>query len=174
MAQKVLWANKWMSVVQQDGWYTFVRSNAGDGVSVLGYRKDPNKNSFETADDYQYLIRIESTPCHGPGLRSTSLTGTIEGDLDHLETAQKELLEESGYSALPEELQYLGWVYPSKFSDYVQYLYAVDLTGKPQGEILGDGTLGEKDATVQWVSLASALRVHDPSVSAIIVRLWCL
>lgn len=163
MADEILYADKWMELKKRNGWYTFAHNTHGDGVAVLGFRK--------TSEGVQYLLRMEHTPCHGEGLRRTSLTGTIEHGLSAIQTAVKELLEESGYTASESEMIPMGWVFPSKFSDYKQNLFAVDLTGKTQGPIEGDGTNGEKGAYVVWVSLMEALEANDPSISATIAKL---
>lgn len=160
MQDEILFGNNWMELKKRDGWFTFAHNTHGDGVAVLGYR--------HTTDGLQYLLRVEHTPPHGPGFRRTSLTGTIEHGLTPLQTAVKELLEESGYTAAESEMRPYGWVHPSKFSDYKQYIYAVCLDGKIQGPIEGDGSDGEKGASVVWVPLHEALAVNDPSVAATI------
>ena len=162
MGYKMLWQNEWMEIREIDGWYTMAHNTKGDGVAVLGYDKDSSK----------ILVRTEHNPAHGEGFRRTSLTGTIEGGITLLETAVKELKEESGYEADPSEFTELGVVFPSKFSDYRLYLFAVDLTGKQQGAIEGDGTEGEAGADVEWVAVTEAIRtVDDPSMCACILKL---
>lgn len=163
--KEVLWENEWLEVQMIDDWYTSTHNAKGDGVAVLGLRKGEDDSMTEV------LVRMEHTPCHGEGLRPTSLTGTIEHGLNAIETAVKELKEESGYDAKPEEFTELGWVYPSKFSDYKQYLYAVDLTGKEQGDIEGDGTIGEKDAHVEWKTAEEALEANTPVIGCILCKL---
>jgi len=157
----ILAANKWMELrtVDDDG-YTFGHMTHGDGVSVLGFNQSG-----------KILIRMEYTPAHHITHKPTSLTGTIEDGLSPEETAIKELKEESGYEAEIDELIPYGWVYPTKFLDYRQFLFAVDLTGKTQGPILGDGSSGEVGATVVWVPRKMALVVTDPSVAAIVAHL---
>jgi len=55
--------------------------------------------------------------------------------------------------------------------DYKLHLFAVNLTGKTPGPILGDGTSGEEGASVFWAPLEDALRVSDPSIAATIAHL---
>lgn len=159
--RKKLWGNKWLEVIEHDGWFTAAHNTHGDGVSVLGVDFDEGK----------FLIRVEHNPAHDPGFIKTALTGSIEGGLTALQTAVKELKEESGYVAEENRFRYLDWVYPSKFSDYKLHLFAVDLSGLKQGRIDGDGTRGEAGAYVEWHELESALQIRDPSVAAIIARL---
>lgn len=166
MSDKLLWKNKWLEVYERDEWYTFVHSPK-EGVSVLGYRTN-GKTSIE---NYDFLIRKEHTPCHGKGLRLTSLTGTIEEGDTPLKTAKKELLEESGYKAEESEFKYHGWTYLTKFSDFKSYLFSICLDGKEQGEIVGDGTKGEVDADVMWVDIHAASQIQTPGISTIILRM---
>jgi len=166
ITKKKLWGNKWINVMEADGWFTYSNNAAGtgSGVSVLGYRE------FKDGKDTELLIRSENNPAHG-GFINCSLTGTIETGDTPLYTAKKELLEESGYKADESEFTYLGWVYPSKFSDYKQHLYAVNLTDKVQGELEGDGTFGEKGASVFWLSIDEAAQLPYPSICTSLIRL---
>ena len=168
-SDEVLYKDKWIELRKKDDWYTYAHNVVGDGVAVLGFRRTPS--GIPGVCIWEVMVRSEHTPPHGEGFRLTSLTGSIEHGLSPLETAAKELKEESGYEINSDSIIDLGWVYPSKFSDYRQYLYAVDLTGLPQGRIEGDGTEGEKGASVGWFSVDFALEVNDPSISASIARL---
>ena len=160
---EVLFKDKWMELRKKDNWYTYAHNTHGDGVAVLGTRQISGMVR-------QYLVRVEHTPPHGIGFRYTSLTGSIEnGDLPRT-TAVRELKEESGFIVSPDELIDLGWVYPSKFSDYKQHLFLVHLDGREQGEIEGDGSKGEEGASVIWMSISAALAVNDPSIGATVAR----
>lgn len=156
------WSNQWIEVRVIDSWYTYIHHKKGHGVSVLGYRVTPQ--------GYELLVRDEWTPPHSHYFKLTSLTGSIEeGDTPHF-TAIKELKEESGYEAPESSLEYFGFVYPLKSSDYQQHLFAIDLTSLTPGPILGDGTLGEVDATVKWLPPEQAIQVSDPSIACIWAR----
>jgi len=157
---KILFENKWVQLKERDGWYTFSHNTRGDGVSVLLFDSQTK----------EIVIRFENTPPHG-GFNKTALTGTIEDGYTAKGTAVKEVLEEAGVTITEDELIYLGWVYPSKFSDFKQYLFAVDIAGKAFGAIEGDGTEGERDATVMSVSIDEALFINESSISACIARL---
>ncbi len=166
ITKQKLWGNKWINVMEADGWFTYSNNAAGtgEGVSVLGFKE------FNGGAEAEFLIRSENNPAHG-GFINCSLTGTIETGDTPLYTAKKELLEESGYSAEESEFIYLGWVYPSKFSDYRQHLYAVDLTGKMQGDLKGDGTFGEEGASVFWLPMNEAIQLNYPSIGSTMLRL---
>ena len=168
--EKVLWKNKWLEVYEKDGWYTCVRSTVGDGVCVLPYRKK--------GDTWEILIRCEHTPCHEDGPRvkgkfnKTSLTGQIEKGYDAIGTAEKELHEESGYTALQKDFIDLGWVYNTKSSPDKCYLFAVNLDGaKDPDEIKGDGTKGEDGAWCEWASIEEALSLPSSAMSTCIAKL---
>lgn len=166
MKDVILWKNKWVEVHERDDHYTYIHNAAGtgSGVAVLGFRK--LKNS-----EREILIRKERTVCHSPDFRRTSLTGTIEVGCTPLETAVRELKEESGYEATPEQFMYLDWIFPSKFTDYQQHLFAVDLTDAVQGPILGDGTKGEEGASVEWVSAEEAVELQCPTIGLTLIRM---
>lgn len=166
--EKTLWKNKWVEVYEKDGWYTCTRGH--DGVCVLAYRYERG--------DVQSLVRLEHTPCHEDGPRvgkynRTSITGMVEDGLTPIETAVKELLEETGYTAKPEDIEPLGWVYVSKQSSDKCYLFAVDLSDHdtPTGLLIGDGTKGEEGASVEWVPVLEVLELPSSSMSACIARL---
>lgn len=151
-----------MEVSAYDGWFTATRmkKGTGHGVALVGF-----------ADDGKILIRVEHNPAHQEGFIENCITGAIEKGDTPLITAQKELLEEAGYEAEKERFLYLGWAYPSKFSEYRQHLYMVDLTGLEQGEIEGDGSRGEKGATAKWIELEDSLDIRDNSLAAILWRI---
>jgi 8-oxo-dGTP pyrophosphatase MutT (NUDIX family) len=102
----------------------------------------------------------------------TSLTGGIEDGSTPLETAVKELMEESGYSVDASELIDLGWMYPSKQGSDKVYLYAVDLEGKVAGQIKGDGTKGEEGAYCEWVSEEEAAAIPQSGLGVAMFRLF--
>jgi 8-oxo-dGTP pyrophosphatase MutT (NUDIX family) len=162
----LLWSNEWMEVLLKDGWYTFFRTKKGDGVCVLGFRFCNNEP--------EYLVRVEHTPPHGAGLIKTSLTGGIEQGETALETAVKELKEESGYEVDPNEMIDLGWMYPTKQGSDKVYLYAVNLDGKTSGNIIGDGSKGEEGAYCLWMNEADTLAIPQAGIGMAMARLHAL
>ena len=158
---KVLWENEWLRVKMKDGWYTCTESTKGDGIAVCVFRPKTK----------EVLIRYEHTPCHGEGLRQTSITGMMDKGETPDQTALRELKEETGITANSDELLGLGWVFNSKSSSDKTYLFAVDGSNKEIGEIVGDGTKGEEGAYVKWESLEIALQLNAPSVLASLAKL---
>lgn len=158
MKEKLLFKNKWIQVLELDDWYTIYRHNGTNhGVAILGLDGD------------KVLIRVENCLPHG-GFVETSITGTVEEGMTPLQTAVMELKEETGFVASEDEFIDLGWIYPSKASDMKMNLYAVNLSGKEQGSIDGDGTKGEDGASVKWVPMHEACFNRSPSISAMLMR----
>ena len=163
---KVLFENKWVRVLERDNWYTYTQDTASNsGVSLLVIN-----------EDNQVLIRQEHCPIHddlfdSKKLVETSVTGTVEKDETPLECAVKELREETGYVRSPEEFLELGWVYPTKQSNFKQYHFAIWVKGDPDKPIKGDGTRGEKGARTKWVDVSYASSLHDPSIPSMIAKL---
>lgn len=163
--EESLFKSKWVEVLRRDGWFEFSRNTHGDGVAVLCYKIK------KFGDFPDVLIRIENNPAHG-GFIHTSVTGTIEENETPAETAIKEVKEETGYTITSEDMRYLGYVYPSKFSDYKQHLFAANLKGKKQGDIKGDGTFGEQGASVVWKPFKKAVEMSNcPSVGLSLIKL---
>ena len=73
-------------------------------------------------------------------------------DLGHTprQTAAIELLEEAGYTADEVDFISLGTVRSSKSSDTTNFLYAVDVTGLPRGEALGDGSELSAEGSIEF------------------------
>lgn len=159
---KTLWENEWIEIREIDGFYTYMHQKKCDGkaVAVLGFSKDG-----------KVLGRFERVPCHGDGITLCSLTGMVDPGEEFLDAAVRELEEESGISMPPESLISLGEVRPSKASDTVISLWAVEVEYQP-GEFTGegDGTEGEKGAYCKFVTMKEAARCKDPLVPCMILR----
>jgi 8-oxo-dGTP pyrophosphatase MutT (NUDIX family) len=119
----------------------------------------------------EYLARLEVCPAHGPELERCSITGGVEPGKSIEEAAQQELWEEAGYHVGVDDLIYLGRVRPSKSTDTIVHLFAVDVTEKPQSIPLGDGTSFEASASVVWVDRDQGIQITDPLFVTAITRL---
>jgi hypothetical protein len=64
----------------------------------------------------------------------------------------------------------LGTVRPSKSTDTIVHLFGVDVAGKKQSKPEGDGSDGEKDAYVEWISVEDGIKCKDPLVATMIAR----
>lgn len=160
-----LLANTWMDLRQKFGWYTYARHKSREGVAILCYNSETKK----------ILIRKEHCPCHVENegeLITTSITGSIEKGNDPKQTALIELKEEAGLELKSvEELKFLGKVFPSKFMDYVQYLFAVDIKDYQLLEPTGDGTKGEENAFVEEYDPKGFLEISENTIGNCIYRL---
>jgi len=162
-ADKTLWKNEWISVKEKDGWYTYTHQekSGGKAVAVLAYSIDP----------LMILGRYEKTPCHNDGVSLTALTGMVEKGNSPLETAIRELEEESGIKMDAEDFQSLGFTRPGKSSDTIMYLFAVKIPFE-EGEYIGkgDGTKGEEGSYCKFVSIDEAINSKSETISAMILR----
>lgn len=171
MPEENLYANEWLSlkriVAPERGvsGYVFSHESSCQGrkVAILPYR-DPDDGPRE------YLLKSEMTPCWGFDQVLSAITGGYEGG-DIADDAVREMLEETGYTITVGELIPLGESYASKSADTVYTLYSVDLTGRVQGEAIGDGTRLESESATYWVTAEHLAEIWDPHVSVMYVRL---
>ena len=101
-------------------------------------------------------------------LIAASLTGGIEKGSTPLETAIKELKEETGYTS--DKIETLGQTFVAKASDTLCWLFAVDVTDLVPEEIKGDGTGLESMSEPIWVNEKALLTVLDPLVAQMYLR----
>lgn len=170
-SDEVLYTSRWNEIRLKDGWYEYVHSpwSKGIGVAVLAYRKSPKTGNTE------YLGRYELTPSHSDEIKLCSITGGYDNsdEFTILGCALNELEEEGGYKAPTKAVTPLGTVYPSKGSDTVQHLFAVDIDypGVESVEPVGDGTRGEEGSYVKWVDELDLVGSEDPLNHAMLMRL---
>lgn len=152
---KELFSSEWLSVIDRNG-YIFAHEVKGNGksVSVLPYRY--NNDSIE------FLLRKEKCPCWGSESSLCSVTGMIEGEEDVIETAIRELKEETGYTVTADDLIFCGTCRTNKACDTEVSLFSVDLTDKEATEAEGDGSENEAAAENLW--LPDISKCVDPLV----------
>lgn len=161
---ELLYKGEWVELRRRNGFYEYLRER-GDGVMVVIVDRINNR----------MLTRYENCPVHGDPmeLMATSLTGGIEADSDMWKTAIKEVKEESGYDILQSQLNYHGYVYPTKSSDGRLHLFLCYLDGKADKERhigKGDGTQGEVGAYCIWTDFNMAKFMHSPAVAMLLYR----
>lgn len=145
--------------------YKHVEASKGKVASILPYRFFKNKLQFLVVEEMRPAWDLEKLEKK----YLCSITGCIEGN-DHLiETAQKELKEETGYSVNINDIEFLGNSFATKASDTLMFLYTVNLTGLNSGEKSGDGSQMENDAKPIWIE--DITDVRDPIVAQIYVRI---
>lgn len=161
---KTLFENNFVAIKENMG-YSYlhiVRSN-GRLVAILPYRV--------VNGEQEYLARVEICPAHSLEAATYSITGGVEKNESLVAAAKRELNEESGYTVEMEDFVHLGEVRPSKQSDTIVGLFAVDVSNKEQHAILGDGSRWEQNASVKWVSFEDGLNVVDPLFITALARL---
>mgnify|MGYP001589623475 CR=1 FL=1 len=171
MSREVLHANEWVSLhVVRDlargvGGYVYSHETrcAGRIVALLPYKRLGDGT-------LRYLLKSEMTPCWSFDQTLSSITGGYEGGAIE-DDAVREMLEETGYEITVDELISLGTSYASKSSDTVYSLFSVDLTGRPRGEALGDGSRVEAESLAVWCTGADLVDVQDPQVAVMFTRL---
>jgi len=168
-----LYTNKWISlkeVVDKEkgiSGYVFSHESRCQGtiVAILPFRK------IKDTKDYEYLLKCEVTPCWNIDLPvRSSITGGCENN-SHEEDVIRELLEETGYEIIHEDLISLGISYGTKSTDTRYVLYSCDLTDKEQGVAEGDGSRLESEAEAVWIKKEEIASIFDPQVSVMFVRL---
>lgn len=170
---KVLFSNEWLElremVVPSTGTpYVYVRGTKTDSISVavLPYRISTYNKSRE------YILRREIVP---PWDSRKSTVCSLTGGHDQetiLDTAVKEVLEESGYVIDKSKLNSLGTSRLSKSSDYVCHLYVVEIDANtPYVEPEGDGSDLEEVAACFWGTRTDILNSPDPLLHIMMNRL---
>lgn len=166
---ELLFETEWVSLWRMKdpergvGGYVYSHETRSDGriVAVLPYRfHGPAR---------EYLLRVEVTPCWSMEAVPSAVTGGVDGRETASVAVLRELREETGYDVSVEHLESLGECRGTKSTDTTYYLYAVDVTGMEQGELEGDGSPLEDEATVQWSR--EPFRCGDPIVSVMYARL---
>lgn len=161
---RLLFCNQYLAVIDRAG-YTFAREVRCGGVIVAVV-------PFRTMGTIlECLARVEVCPAHGPERKQCSITGGLEPGKTVTECARQELYEEAGYIVEEHELISLGQVRPSKSADTLIHLFVVDVTTKFPHVGLGDGSLLEENASVEWVSYDQGLHITDPLFVTAIARL---
>jgi len=154
-----LFHNKWLSLKEVDGYvYSHETRCNGKIIAVLGYKDD------------KILGRFERTPAHSDDIELCSLTGGVDDGDKPDETAIRELYEEAGITKEIKDLEPLGTVRPSKSSDTVVYLYAVNCEDVDIKKTDGDGSDGEKGSYCKWIDRSEVIECKDPLLHTMLLR----
>lgn len=140
----------------------------GEGVAVMPWREGGWRSGVR---QIQYLQRIETIPPWSLEPVSCAITGMRDKKGEEpLETAARELGEESGYWADPVLLRSIGTSRVSKASDTLIHMFTVNLTGVERGEQVqpeGEAELGD----ARWVSYESVIGCDDPIAVTMAARI---
>jgi 8-oxo-dGTP pyrophosphatase MutT (NUDIX family) len=163
-----LYKTKWVELMQREseenGTYIYIQEPwliDAKSVSILPY-------FYSDSGKIMYLLRHEHA--------DIPVTGTVKGGCDKegespMETAIRELQEETGYFADEFDMIYLGTARSSKLNTTTMHLYAVNIMPLRYEKPLGDGTLNEANAYCEWVSEEKAIDSQDPMIHVSIMRL---
>ncbi len=166
--------DEWIELRKLDDWYTYAHEvrTGGYFVAILG---------FDSSKPDQILMRYEEVPPHQNGIQPVAFTGGVEvgrtketPDKSLADAAVREFSEEAGYAVKVESLIALGTVHPSKGTDTIQVLFAVDLKGLEQGTAKGDGTQGEANAYSKWIPIKEAVNSEDAVLLSMLIRAQAL
>jgi 8-oxo-dGTP pyrophosphatase MutT (NUDIX family) len=180
---KILFENKWMQVIDREGW-TFYRlpwCPSGYGVAILPFRRvltDMPMSHLNPKFEYEVLGRFEACAAHGGGPKLTAITGGLDkAGESPIVCAVRELEEEAGirlhnYDNIIE----LGEVFDSKCSDHKTILFAVDMAKAKftEVELSGDGTIYEAGSYAEWVSEEECMLADELRLAGMIGRLKAL
>jgi ADP-ribose pyrophosphatase len=101
-----------------------------------------------------------------------------KGEAGILYRGAQEVWEEAGFRVSPQDVHFLGAGYfpsPGVLSEKI-YLTEVDVTGKPQSPLEGDGSPLEEGASTRWIPIEQALvdcrsgRIPDGKTELAIAR----
>jgi 8-oxo-dGTP pyrophosphatase MutT (NUDIX family) len=178
MNETVLFENKWIQVVDRDG-YTMYRlpwCKNGLGVAILPFKKFKTMGPYgEIVQETLYLGRFEVCPAHSPHIKLTAITGGMDKEGESpLMCAVRELEEEAGVRLKDTNAVInLGYSFDSKMSDHETVLYAVDMD-KANYELVhatGDGSKWEENAYARWVTEEQCILASELRLAGMIARL---
>lgn len=160
MTDRVLHEGKWLSLRVKDDpdhgiqGYEYVHNVPGDGkgIAVLPFRW---LDTPDGPDDerLEFLVVHEIIPPWSLDQSMCSLTGLCEKDESLIPTVQREIKEESGYTADLPQIFSLGTCHVSKSADTTLHLYAANLTNAgPPERAVGDGSKLEDRLTHSWTT----------------------
>jgi ADP-ribose pyrophosphatase len=159
----VVYRNHWFAIVESDGFHFMREHNASNGAVILAIVND----AIVLVEQYRPAIgkhMIELPRGYGEA-----------GELS-IETAARELREETGYVADPRNLRQLGKVAPNgAVLDSEVDLYTVDL-----GDVEPANTVGDEVGRVMLASptevkkMITAGGITDSfTIAALSLYLWC-
>lgn len=176
-----LFKNKWLTIRKKtlENGCEYIYSHAdwcnSEGVAILPFRVVMDYSLTELGiPKREFLGRYEICPAHSDEVELCSITGGMDKEGERpVFTAVRELEEEGGYRVNPEHVIHLGAVRPSKSSDNIMNLFAVDVdkANATKVEAVGDGTLGEEGSYCEWIDAVQLANAKDPLLHTMLVRL---
>lgn len=164
--EKILFPTKNFNVVEKDG-FIGIRPHS------LSVKVFPYITGNSGLPEEVVLIK-EPHPFRKGGEQIAIVSGSAEGeDPDLLATAQRELLEETGFEVTdPNRWTYLGTVNSAKSVDSEDPAFAVDVTGIERQEAKGDGSKAEAQMETVIMPIKKALDLPDMYIPALFIRVF--
>lgn len=169
--EEIIWQDKAAKLVsilvEKDSKWYGIRYKK-DNVIILPYMT----NEFGLIEKIGMMK--EFNPLREGKYSWTLISGT-EDDRDEtsLETAKRELKEESGYLAPNDNWHYLGTLTTSKIIDHEHPCFAVNLTDIKPGSTEKEG-IGEELSNFEWKPLSYAIRSNDSLVLSLILKFYLI
>jgi 8-oxo-dGTP pyrophosphatase MutT (NUDIX family) len=164
--EKIVFKSDWFDVVKE-GEYSGIRTK-DDSVLILPFISDDR--------GFPLMLGVlnEKNSFRNGGYSISVISGRPEDeDPNTLTTAQRELLEETGFDVTEDERWYfIGTLTGTKFVDSIHPCYAVDITDLTQGEVKTDGSEQEKLSTFKLIPTNEIISVEDPFISALFLRIF--
>jgi len=163
-SKKTIHSNKYLNVIENDG--SVYLEQREPSVVILPYTIDEDSNPTMIG----IISEISST--RPGGITKTLITGSPDdNDANILQTAIRELKEESGISAEDvKRWKFLGNIYTSKMISTPNPCFSVDVTGLAKEEKTTDGSENERDTNFEMLSVSDALSLDDALVSTLFIK----
>lgn len=162
---ELLFKNEWLEVRKKD-YYIYIHypDGNGQGVLILPYRKENGQ--------YRFLGVNEVCLAHEEFPELYAVGGGMLPSGDALESAVKEMKEETGYTIEKERFASLGTCYLSKSCDTIMHLFCVEITEDDIQDLsnLGDGTIGEENISPVWVDEEELIYNRNPLFHVMLLR----
>lgn len=164
--EKILYSSPNFNVVEREN-NIGICSNT-ETVILLPFIKDDNGLPLMLG------VLKEKNPFREGGYSITLITGTSEDeDPDYLQTAKRELKEESGYDIQDNNKWYfLGTVTASKFIDKEYPCFAIDVSDMKRNEPITDGSDKELSSTFQFIPANDVVKVKDVFIPSLFLKLF--
>lgn len=163
---KILHETRFLNMVERDGMVGIVPNFSN--VVILPFISDNNGLPLLVGVLKEYNVFREG------GYSISPITGsTDEEDPNFLETAKRELAEESGYNVEDSNKWYfLGNAISSKFVDHEQPCFAVDVTETQRNEPSTDGSQQEAMSQFVFIPANDVVKCKDVFIPALFLKLF--
>ena len=163
---KVLLNNDYFNVIEREGMVGVIPNR--DSVIILPYLTDESNLPISVG------VLNEKNPFREGGFSITVVSGrSDEEDSSFLETAKRELKEETGFDVDDNSKWFfLGSVTSSKLVDTEHPCFAVNVTGIKKGVAKTDGSESEKESEFVFIPSNDIVKTKDVFIPALFLKLF--